>query len=90
MTCPPSSLFTDTDIVKITTTLHRLVREVAREVSAAPGGLRRAIATTLFDILVADVETELPPFACALIQQFLQERQLDKCNCTNDDCGTLA
>jgi len=77
MTCPPSSLFTDTDIVKITTTLHPLVREVVREVNAAPGGLRRAIATSLFDIHCVDVETELPPFACALIQQFLQERHLD-------------
>jgi len=77
MTCPPSSPFTDTDIVKITTTLQRPVREVAREVHAAPGGLRRAVATSLFDIHCVDVETELPPFACALIQQFLQERQLD-------------
>jgi len=47
MTCPPSSPFTDTNIVKITTTLQRLVLEVAREVNAAPGGLRRAIAHTI-------------------------------------------
>jgi len=46
MTCPPSSPFTDTDVVKITTTLQRLVREVAREVHAAPCDLPRA----LFDI----------------------------------------
>jgi len=77
MTCPPSSPFTDTDVATITTTLQRLVREVAKEVHTAPGVPRRAIATSLFDIHGTDVETELPPFACALIQQFLQERQLD-------------
>jgi len=77
MTCPPSSPFTDTNVAKITTTLQRLVREVAEEVHTAPGVPRRAIATSLFDIHGTDVETELPPFACALIQQFLQERQLD-------------
>ena len=47
MTCPPSSPFTDTDVAKITTTLQRLVREVAKEVHTAPGVPRRAIATSL-------------------------------------------
>jgi len=77
MTCPPSSPFTDTDVANITTTLQRIVREVAKELHNAPDVLRRPIATSLFDAYGADVQTELPPFACALIHQFLQERQLD-------------
>ena len=52
---------------------------------AAPDGMRRAIATSLFDIHSVDVETELTPFACTLIQQFLQERQLDSAICTPHD-----
>jgi len=63
MTCPPSSPFTDTNVPNITTTLQRIVREVAKELHTAPGVLRRPIATSLFDPYGADVETELPPFA---------------------------
>ena len=77
ITYPPSSPFTDTDVANITSNLRRIVREVARELHNTPGVLRRPIATSLFDAYGADVETELPPFACALIHQFLQERQLD-------------
>jgi len=77
MTYPPSPPFTDTDVAKITTTLQRILREVAKEVHTSPGVLRRTIATPLFDTHGADVETELPQFACALINQFLQEWQLD-------------
>jgi len=72
MTCPPLSPFTDTDVANITTTLQRIVSEVGKEVHTAPGVLRHPITTSLFDPYGADVETELPPFACALILQFLQ------------------
>jgi len=75
----------NTDVAKITMTLQRLVREVAKEVHTPPGVLRRAITTSLFDIHGADIETKLPPFACALIQQFLQERQLGSAICTPHD-----
>ena len=39
MTCPPSSPFTDTNVVKITMTLQRILREVAKEVHTSPGVL---------------------------------------------------
>ena len=63
-------------MANITTTLQRIVREVARELHNAPGVLLRPIATSLFDTYGVNVETELPPFASALIHQFLQERHL--------------